>query len=60
VRYQHNFLFVPIQDGELVIWQEGASPVPHYVFHPGEIHLWLEGKLAACAMTANRISGDRR
>lgn len=47
VRYQHNFLFVPIQDGELVIWQEGASPVPHYVFHPGEIHLWVGGQASS-------------
>ena len=44
VRYEHNFLFVPIQDGELVIWSEGASPLPHYVFHPGEVHFWMGGQ----------------
>jgi len=44
VRYEHNFLFVPIQDGELVIWSEGTSPVPHYLFHPGEVHLWMGGQ----------------
>ncbi len=45
VRYEHNFLFIPIQDGELVVWPEGASPVPHFRFHQGEVHFWVGSRV---------------
>lgn len=41
IRYERNFLFITLQDSELVIWAEGSSPIPHYQFRQAEVHFWL-------------------
>ena len=41
VRHTHNFLFVPLQDGELVLWSAGTSAVQHFLFRRGQVHFWL-------------------
>ena len=41
MRHTHNFLFVPLQDGELVLWSAGTSAVQHFLFHRGQVHFWL-------------------
>jgi len=41
VQHEHNFLFVPLQDGELVMWSNGASALPSFHFARGIFHFWL-------------------
>lgn len=35
-RYHHSFLSIPLQDGEIVMWDEGKSPIQHFQVHQGE------------------------
>jgi hypothetical protein len=41
LRYEHSFLLIPLNDGELAIWSEGASPISHFLFHTAEVHFWI-------------------
>jgi hypothetical protein len=43
VRYNHSYLFISLQNGELVMWTQGTSAIPHYLFHQGEVEFWLAG-----------------
>lgn len=36
VRFQHSFLTVTLQDGEIVMWDEGKSPVAHFQTHKSQ------------------------
>jgi len=36
VRLDHSFLTVALQDGEIIIWDEGKSPIQHFQVHKGE------------------------
>lgn len=36
VRFRHSFMTVALQDGEIVIWDEGKSPIQHFQVHKGE------------------------
>lgn len=36
VRLHHSFLTVALQDGEIIIWDEGKSPIAHFQVHQGE------------------------
>lgn len=46
VRHTHNFLFVPLQDGELVLWSAGTSAVQHFTFRRGGAHFWMGARVA--------------
>lgn len=36
VRMRHSFITVPLQDGEIIMWDEGKSPIQHFQLHVGE------------------------
>ncbi len=36
VRFRHSFMTVALQDGEVIIWDEGKSPIQHFQVHKGE------------------------
>jgi len=36
VRLRHSFMTVALQDGEIIIWDEGKSPIQHFQVHLGE------------------------
>jgi hypothetical protein len=42
VRLRHSFMTVALQDGEIIIWDEGKSPIQHFQVHKGEtsFHCW--------------------
>jgi hypothetical protein len=35
-RHHHSFISLPMQDGEIVMWDEGKSPIQHFQVHKGE------------------------
>lgn len=35
-RHHHSFIFLPLQDGEIVMWDEGKSAIQHFQIHKGE------------------------
>ncbi len=42
VHFRHSFLTVTLQDGEVIIWDEGKSPIQHFQVHRGETSfVWL-------------------
>lgn len=42
VHFKHSFLTVTLQDGDLIIWDEGKSPIQHFQVHKGETSfVWL-------------------
>jgi len=43
VRHEHNFLWITLDDGELVMWSEGVSPVQHYLFPQGDVRFYMGG-----------------
>jgi len=36
VRFRHSFMTVALQDGEIIVWDEGKSPIQHFQVHKGE------------------------
>lgn len=42
VHLQHSFMTVTLQDGEIIIWDAGKSPIQHFQVHNGEtsFHCW--------------------
>jgi len=36
VRFRRSFMTVALQDGEIIIWDEGKSPIQHFQVHKGE------------------------
>lgn len=36
VHMQRSFLTIALQDGEIIIWDEGKSPIQHFQVHKGE------------------------
>jgi len=36
VRIRRSFMTVALQDGEIIIWDEGKSPIQHFQIHKGE------------------------
>jgi len=36
VRLQHSFMTVTLQDGEIIIWDDGKSAIQHFQVHKGE------------------------
>ena len=36
VHFRHSFLTVTLQDDEVIIWDEGKSPIQHFQTHKGE------------------------
>ena len=42
VHFRHSFLTIALQDGEVIIWDEGKSPIQHFQVHKGETSfVWL-------------------
>jgi hypothetical protein len=42
VHFRQSFLTVTLQDGEVIIWDEGKSPIQHFQVHKGETSFaWL-------------------
>lgn len=42
VHFKHSFLTVALQDGEVIIWDEGKSPIQHFQVHKGVTSfVWL-------------------
>jgi hypothetical protein len=37
VHLQHSFMTVTLQDGEIIVWDAGKSPVQHFQVHNGEM-----------------------
>lgn len=42
VRLDHSFMTVALQDGEIIVWDDGKSPIQHFQVHKGEMsfHCW--------------------
>lgn len=36
VRLHHSFMTVALQDGEIIIWDDGKAPIQHFQVHKGE------------------------
>ncbi|HEV2398711.1 MAG TPA: hypothetical protein VGS27_17335 [Candidatus Sulfotelmatobacter sp.] len=36
LRLRHSFMTVALQDGEIIIWDEGKSPIQHFQMHNGD------------------------
>jgi hypothetical protein len=36
VRFRHSFITVALQDGEIIVWDEGKSPIQHFQVRTGE------------------------
>ncbi|HUA15282.1 MAG TPA: hypothetical protein VMG31_08280 [Verrucomicrobiae bacterium] len=36
VRMEHSFMTVTLQDGEIILWDAGKSPIQHFQMHKGE------------------------
>jgi hypothetical protein len=47
VRLRHSFLTVTLQEGEVVIWDEGKSPIQHFQLHKGETSFRCLGTFCA-------------
>jgi len=47
VRLRHGFLTVTLQDGEIIIWDEGKSPIQHFQVHVGEASFRCLGTFCA-------------
>src|ERR1051326_8289069 len=58
VRYEHNFLTIAPDEGEIILWKEGESPVQHFHVPKGELHFFL-GQ-AARGLRNDARSGDYR
>jgi len=42
VRLRRSFMTVVLQDGEIIIWDEGKSPIQHFQVHKGQTNfIWL-------------------
>jgi hypothetical protein len=42
VRFQRTFMTVTLQDGQIIIWDEGKAPIQHFQAHKGETSFqWL-------------------
>jgi hypothetical protein len=42
VHLQHSFMTVTLQDGEIIIWDQGKSPIQHFQVHKGQTNfVWL-------------------
>jgi len=47
VRLHQSFLTVTLQDGEIIIWDEGKSPIQHFQVHKGETSFRCLGTFCA-------------
>jgi len=47
VRLRHSFLTVTLQDGEIIIWDEGKSPIQHFQVRKGEASFRCLGTFCA-------------
>jgi hypothetical protein len=43
VEHKHNFLTVTLNDSEIVIWNQGESPIMHFRFAQGETRFLMNG-----------------
>jgi hypothetical protein len=43
VEHKHNFLTVTLKDSEIVIWNQGESPIMHFRFTQGETRFLVNG-----------------
>jgi hypothetical protein len=41
VRYEHNVVTVAPEDGEVIMWKEGESPIQHFRVNRGQIQFFL-------------------
>lgn len=41
VRFEHNFLSIELDEGEVIRWKAGESPIQHFRVHQGEIQFFL-------------------
>ena len=52
VRLQHSFLTVTLQDGEIIIWDEGKSPIAHFQVHLAQTNfVWLNPEQQTMGVT---------
>ena len=43
VRHEQNFLIISLQDGEIIMWPEGAADIQNYPTRLGEVHFFVGG-----------------
>ncbi len=41
VRFEHNFITIEPEEGEIIRWRVGESPIQHFRVHRGEIQFFL-------------------
>jgi hypothetical protein len=57
IRHEHNFLVVTLQDGEVVVWSEGQSPIQNFHVSQGDVRFFLSGP--ALGMREDRTTDYR-
>lgn len=61
VRFRHSFITVTLQDGEIIIWDEGKSPIQHFQVHKGEASFrCVSGICLTPEQLAKGVSGGYR
>jgi hypothetical protein len=61
VRFRHSFMTVALQDGEIIVWDEGKSPIQHFQVHKGEASFHCLSPICATAeQLAKGVSGGFR
>jgi hypothetical protein len=61
VRFRHSFVTVALQDGEIIIWDEGKSPIQHFQVHKGETSFrCVSGICLTPEQLAKGVSGGYR
>lgn len=61
VRFRRSFMTVALQDGEIIVWDEGKSPIQHFQVHKGEASFHcLSAICATPEQLAKGLSGGYR
>ncbi len=58
-RHHLSFISLPLQDGEIVMWDEGKSPIPHFQVHKGETSFVFLTPAQQASGVAGGILNDR-
>lgn len=61
VRFQRTFMTIALQDGEIIVWDEGKSPIQHFQIHKGETSFHCLSLICATPeQLAKGVSGGYR
>jgi hypothetical protein len=61
VNFRRTFMTVALQDGEIIVWDEGKSPIQHFQVHQGEVNFHCLSPICATPeQLAKGLSGGYR